>query len=413
MTRHDGFERELTAWMVDVATPSVPDYLDDIVRSTARSRQRPRWTFPERWLPMSLVDFPAPRPTRTPWRMVAVLAVLAAILAAFVVVSSGNLRRIPAPFGLAANGLMAYATVGDVYVVDPESGARRPIATGPEADHDPRWSPDGAKIAFLRDIQGIQQVVIVAVDGAGPSLVASRPIGTIDPDSFKWAPSGRELIVGAGMGSFGGLVLVDSRDGAATTLPVDFQGLEPFWRPPDGGELLFLSDGPAIGALSVYSVATRAVREVPLPPRTFHEIRPMGWTPDGRRAVVHVSTSLDQYETYLIDPETGAYDVLDVGFGHVSNGGDRVVGLRADGMNEVLCVIDIDGTGPCQIFDLPGSTPWGSHAEGLQWSPDDRWVVIQPGDDVRPVLLDARTGQTVTDADWITPGAESWQREAP
>ena len=37
------------------APRAVPDYRDDIVRQTARTRQRPAWTFPERWLPVSVI----------------------------------------------------------------------------------------------------------------------------------------------------------------------------------------------------------------------------------------------------------------------------------------------------------------------------------------------------------------------
>ena len=54
MNGHDSLERELTVWMADVAAPRVPDYTNDIVRMTAGLGQRPRWAFPERWLPMTV-----------------------------------------------------------------------------------------------------------------------------------------------------------------------------------------------------------------------------------------------------------------------------------------------------------------------------------------------------------------------
>ena len=67
MNGHDTLERELVAWFGDVAAPRTPDYTDAIVQLTAGRRQRPRWTFLERWLPMSLVTL-HPVPTRRfPW----------------------------------------------------------------------------------------------------------------------------------------------------------------------------------------------------------------------------------------------------------------------------------------------------------------------------------------------------------
>jgi hypothetical protein len=44
-------EQDLPALLADLYLAGTPDYRDDIVRETARVRQRPPWTFPERWLP--------------------------------------------------------------------------------------------------------------------------------------------------------------------------------------------------------------------------------------------------------------------------------------------------------------------------------------------------------------------------
>jgi len=56
MNGRDTLERELVAWFGEIAAPSTPDYTDAIVQLTAGRRQRPRWTFLERWLPMSVLN---------------------------------------------------------------------------------------------------------------------------------------------------------------------------------------------------------------------------------------------------------------------------------------------------------------------------------------------------------------------
>ena len=414
MNRSDGLERELTAWMLDVAAPRIPDYLDDIVRSTARRRQRPRWTFPERWLPMTLVTL-HPVPTRRfPWRTIGLLAVIAALLAALVVVSVGSIqRRSPAPFGLAANGLVAYATDGDIWSVDPSGGMRRPIVTGPERDHDPRWSPDGTRIAFLRDADLRQQVVIVTADGVGPALVGSRLLVDADDDGLKWAPDGRSLIVPATIDGVRSLASIDAGDGAVTTLPIDYRALEGFWRPPDGRELLFVSGADTTAGLSLYAMDTGQVRSIPLPTGFDAEPRLMGWTPDGRWILVHRwSDGVLAEQTFLIDAETGDHIVLDVGFGHVSNAGDRVAGVPAAG-DGAVCIVAAADPGPCRPVGSLWDRPDGTHFEGLQWSPDDRWIVAQPADGSQPVLLDPSGGTDRVVVDWVRSGAESWQRVAP
>ena len=59
MTSDRRFEQDLPDLMAQLAPRRVPDYRDDIVRQTARTRQRPAWTFPERWLPMDITLAPA------------------------------------------------------------------------------------------------------------------------------------------------------------------------------------------------------------------------------------------------------------------------------------------------------------------------------------------------------------------
>jgi hypothetical protein len=68
--------------------------LDDVLRVTAHMRQRPAWTFPERWLPMT--DLTA-RPISYGNRPLLFVALLVLLVAAFAVVASGIWRPPTAP----------------------------------------------------------------------------------------------------------------------------------------------------------------------------------------------------------------------------------------------------------------------------------------------------------------------------
>ena len=122
MNRPENLERDLAIWFADTAAPSVPDFTDDILRLTAGTRQRPRWSFPERWLPMSVITLARQTFKPIPWRTVGLLAALALLIAAAFAFYVGNQARLPEPFGRAANGLVAYATAGDIYTVYPVTG---------------------------------------------------------------------------------------------------------------------------------------------------------------------------------------------------------------------------------------------------------------------------------------------------
>src|SRR5262245_58328576 len=97
---------QLRAGLTDLLGSKVPDYEDLVLRQVARTRQRPRWSFVERWLPMSVITRPpCPRPMSTAWMLLLVALLAAALVTSFVIVGS-VLRRDQGPDGL-NSGLVA------------------------------------------------------------------------------------------------------------------------------------------------------------------------------------------------------------------------------------------------------------------------------------------------------------------
>src|SRR5205807_8647535 len=52
MTADSRFDRDLTTLVESLYLGPSPDYRDEVLATAVRSRQRPSWTFPGRWLPM-------------------------------------------------------------------------------------------------------------------------------------------------------------------------------------------------------------------------------------------------------------------------------------------------------------------------------------------------------------------------
>ena len=99
MTAFDRVEPRIPELMDELAPARVPDYFDDLLRQTARTRQRPAWSSLERWLPMGVI---ARSDTlgQVPWRPIAIAAMLIAAAATTLVLIAGSQRRLPpAPFG--------------------------------------------------------------------------------------------------------------------------------------------------------------------------------------------------------------------------------------------------------------------------------------------------------------------------
>jgi Tol biopolymer transport system component len=405
MNQIDHLERDLSAWFDDTAAPSTPDYMTDILRETARMRQLPRWSFIERWIPMSETTLRRLTPPAVPWRTVGLFVLLVLLLAAVAALWVGSRPRLPAPFGPAANGLVTYAQDGDIWTVDPVTGARSPIVTGPDADTDPRWSLDGTKIAFFRGTGGTTVPAFVTV-ADGSTVVAPDGVVNLDPESINWSHDNHSVAFNA----LGGTFVADAATGEVRVLPgaLSVEG-EPYWRPPDGRQLLMLDHSTATGRLVAIAVADGSIEELPLPDEVVQIDRASGWTPDGKRFAFMGSTSdPERPSTYVVDAETGDYVKLPVAYAQVSNDGTRVVGLRGDDQDTWLCVAAIDG-GNCAAITAKYAGNWGARH---RWSPDDQWIYTRRGEDDAWFVLDP---DSVTDGGlpWTADGVDSWQRLAP
>ncbi len=402
----DPLERDLTAWFEDTAVPRIPDYVDDILERTAHVRQRPRWSFPERWLPASVPGLRGLAPGPLPWRTIGLLAALAMLLAALATYV-GSQRPLPAPFGPAGNGLVAYSNDGDIFTIDPVTGVRRAIVTNPFTDHDPRWSLDGTRVAFLRATGSGDSVVITDADGRH-EIVGNTVFNRADADSIAWSPDGRSIAIAGSFEGLRRLAVVDTAHGGVTILDVPYRELEVFWRPGSRQILFYGGSGPTLG-LYLVSVDDGAVQRLALSEGDPTSLRPVGWTPDGRRfAFSRAGDGAEQYWTYLVDADTGAEEAFPVGFGHLSNDGTRIAGFNSSNERIWICVIHTDG-GPCVRVGEGSDAPAPDHRTALQWSPDDQWLISLPGSGGAPVLLDPDGGSAPRPS-WPADGAESWQR---
>ena len=93
------------------------------------------------------------RTAADPVRILVAVALIALVIAGGLLVA-GTRSHLPAPFGEAANGLIAYSNEGDILTVDPVTGKTTTIVGTGDVDHDPTWSRDGTHLAFVRDDSG-------------------------------------------------------------------------------------------------------------------------------------------------------------------------------------------------------------------------------------------------------------------
>ncbi len=351
MTDMNRLERRLPVLLDELAAPRTPDYLDDLHTQLAAATQRPAWSLPERWIPMADI---ASRPAiarHLPWRTIGAALIIVALLVAIAAVYVGSRQtKLPPPFGNARNGLVAYSSGGDIYNVDPRTGAATAIIIGPEVDGQPEYSPDGTKISFVRQrAAGGYDIVVAASDGSGARVVsADHPV--TDDDFAQWSPDSAAILVGTANGSF---LRLDATGTAAPVLVaqgIRFVAGEA--RPPDGRQILHDPDStPEVDLWIMNGDGSGAKLLVPASALTGgqHDLSAVRWSPDGTMIAFNCGSP-----------------------------------TRSDASH--ICVMNADGTGIRHLSDE--SDAW--FETDFAWSPDStriafgRWYTDPPPPGPRP-----------------------------
>jgi Tol biopolymer transport system component len=273
------------------------------------------------------------------------LAALAVALAALVPASTAS-AAYPG-----ANGKIAFMGDGvggyEIYTVNPDGSDLANITNYSQPDYDPRWSPDGTKIAFARQldggpIEGIHiNLFVMNADGSDVTRV------TDTPDAWEgfpsWSPDGKKLA---------------------------------FQRYPGGHSSIFTVDLETGGEVAI-SHNTDAIRP--------------SWSPDGTKIAYQVTVCCTNYEIFTSNPDgTGATNITN----HPSFQFDpewapdssKLAVTRFGGSDRNVFIMNPDGSGE---YSLP--TPVGF---GIAWSPDGSKFVYD-GDALRIMNADGSDPTTI------------------
>jgi hypothetical protein len=200
---------QLNAGLTDLLGSSVPDYADDVLRQVARTRQRPRWAFIERWLPMSVITRPAlAPPLRMAWLLLLIGLLTVALVASVAIVGSRFLTSTGPETGLAAtlpipqgpDAVLAFDSYGDIYTIRADGTDLRQLTSGPGFESVPTWSPDGTRIAYR--LWQDESDAIAVMDAGGGNHMTLATTGHTAQDCVPegglgltaWSPDGTSLI---------------------------------------------------------------------------------------------------------------------------------------------------------------------------------------------------------------------------
>lgn len=434
MTARDEYDRHLSAWMAADAPAREPEHLlGEVLARTARTRRRPAWRNPERWIPVSTITGRLAPARSIPWRPILVAGLLLIALVVGAVLIAGSRRQqLAPPFGAAANGQIAYSVNGDIVAADPKTGTTRPIVAGPESDTGPVFAGNGSKLAFVRGEDGNRQVWAADADGSNARKIAG-PFAKY-PSWLEWSPNAD--VVAVEVDEDAGRIRMVRADGSGETVVSTglTAAMNPIFRPSDGNQVLIRGQAND-GTWGFYLMGRDGsnLQRLALDPGfqsdpTYQEQRDNyfwggAWSADGRTLLYHT-------------PEPKAESRGGLGFrihmatigpnGDVTSDDVLVLDVAHDDEFDAAFVPSMDAityqTANGGVFQswrmslAPGATPVALGPQAVDTmarvpSPDGASVLLVTGDPATVTQVDMASGAEAPTP--FTAGSDvAWQREA-
>jgi dipeptidyl aminopeptidase/acylaminoacyl peptidase len=277
----------------------------------------------------------------------------------------------------------------NLWTINTDGSDHRPLTTGNRSDVSPRWSPDGARIAYLSDADGKQQLYIRWMDTGQTARITNLDQA---PDAIAWSPDGKML-------SFSSLVL--GKGPHLADLPSPPSGAK--WADPPAAydRLVYRFNGTGYlkpGYMQIFVVNSEggAPRQVTNGnfPNGGNEFGPAraSWTPDGKHLIVSVNRHPESDHEYQ-DDEVYEFSVADGSLRALTNrkGPDNSPAVSPDGkfiaytgyddryqghQTTKLYLMNRDGTGSHSLSDKLDrdiqDPQWAADSTGVYFRYDDQ-----------------------------------------
>jgi TolB protein len=187
-------------------------------------------------------------------------------------------------------------------LIKPSEGAGQPIQLAVDG-FDPRWSPDGGKLAFLRQSGTLTTLwTVEPLSGAErqltPNGVVTRgfsrlPYNRIQPPDYAWSPDNNKIAFCSNRSGQQGIYVLSTDTLSETKISGEPKNTETFFSPrwsPDGKRVAYISlqRAPSAETKPVWSVWI-AGREPELVFQSSTTVRLMGWSSSGDDVIIGVA----------------------------------------------------------------------------------------------------------------------------
>jgi dipeptidyl aminopeptidase/acylaminoacyl peptidase len=293
--------------------------------------------------------------------------------------------------------IMADRPRQSIWLVDVDTGAQTPIASGPGSHFSPRWSPDGNRLAYVSTADGGHSQLFVRWMQTGQAARITDL--TEAPSDLSWSPDGRSIAF---------LMLTPDEKSSLGTPPPKPEGAA--WAEPLTviTDVNYRADGagylkPGYSHAFVVPADGGFPRQITF--GAYNEDGPLSWTPDNRFLLLSGNRT-DGWRRDPVNSEVYQVSVADAAITPLTNrtGPDRGPRVSPDGskiaylgfddhllgyQNTRLYVMDRDGHNSHALTDQLDRS-----VDDAVWAADGRGIYIQYVDKavtkVARVLLNGR-----------------------
>ena len=169
--------------------------------------------------------------------------------------------------------------------------SRRPLVNGSGSYRSHRWSPNNARLAFIREIGQTQSLYVIDSDGTGSMTLTAIPGDEIG----SWSPNGKSVLFSVREGPLNGLY-IRNPDGVNEFRLTNTPDFSPIWS-PDSRRIAFLSERD--GSIEIYVMNSDGSEQRRLTNNEAPEYG-LSWSPNGTQ-LLFVSERDGNPEIYTTD----------------------------------------------------------------------------------------------------------------
>ena len=230
--------------------------------------------------------------------------------------------------------------VADIYVIGADGTGESRVTRTPERESPPAWSVDGKTLFFTIFDDGSSRIFSIGVDGRNQTLV-----GTVPGRVLCVLPEARTVL--SWTGTWTAMRMFESKlDGSGSRQLTDGTGV--VWGArwsPDGKRIAF-ADRDAKGHLHVYAIDAAGGERRQLTHLESSDLREQmpAWSPDGSKLAVQAGAEKQPTHIWIVDAATGAGEKIGA---HTEGYDDEVPAWFPDGKRVAF---QSDRTGAMEIW---------------------------------------------------------------